>query len=51
MALANIGLKRPKLVSFWGGEQNVKEKEKRRRREEDGGAKIKQAKVWNYMGF
>ena len=28
----------------------MKEKEKRRRREEDGGAKIKQAKVWNF-GF
>ena len=27
-ALANMGLKRPKLVSFWEGEQNVKEKEK-----------------------
>ena len=26
----------------------MKEKEKRRRREEDGGAKIKQAKVWNF---
>ena len=45
MALANMGLKRPKLVLFWRGEKNVKEKEKRRRREEDGGAKIKQAKV------
>ena len=49
MALANMGLKRPKLVSFWGGEQNVKEKEKKRKREEDGGAKIKQAKVWKLL--
>ena len=32
MALANMGLKRPKLVSFWEGEQNVKEKEKRKRK-------------------
>ena len=34
MALANMGLKRPKFVSFWEGEQNVKEKEKRKRKEE-----------------
>ena len=32
MALANMGLKRPKLVSFWEGEQNVKKKEKRKRK-------------------
>ena len=32
MALANMGLKRPKLVSFWEGEQKVKEKEKRKRK-------------------
>ena len=32
MALANMGLKRPKLVSFWEGEQNVKENEKRKKK-------------------
>ena len=32
MALANMGLKSPKLVSFWEGEQNVKEKEKTKRK-------------------
>ena len=48
--LSKHGFKDQKLVSFGKKEQNVKEKEKRRRREEDGGAKIKQAKVWNF-GF
>ena len=47
-ALANMGLKRPKLVSFWEGEQNVKEKERRRGRR--WRAKIKANKVWNF-GF
>ena len=58
MALTNMGLKRPKLVSFWGGGHNVKEKEKRRGRERDGGAKIKPTRYgtldfWygNYFGY
>ena len=57
MALTKMGLKRPKLVSFWGGEQNMKEKEKRkgrgrRRRSQDQANKVwKLTLIMNSMRF
>ena len=53
MVLANMGIKRPKLVSFG--------RKEKREEEEDGGAKIKQSKkvwklnlsmdLWNFKGL
>ena len=50
MALTNMGLKRPKLVSFLGGGQNVKEKEKKRGRGRRWRSQDQANKVWNF-GF